>query len=125
MVHCRSYVAADVGLQLKKKYGTKFFFDMRGFWADEKKDGGSWNTANPFYEKVYSYYKKKEAEYLQNADYIISLTEAGRKEMLQWSYYNPNVPLQVIPCCADLDLFSLTNANEKKRSREKLKLPQN
>src|SRR5215471_408324 len=39
MVHCRSYVAADAGLQLKKKFGIKFFFDMRGFWADEKKDG--------------------------------------------------------------------------------------
>jgi hypothetical protein len=37
MTHCRSYISADVGLHLKKRYGVPFFFDMRGFWADEKK----------------------------------------------------------------------------------------
>src|SRR5689334_10942916 len=41
MVHCRGYIPAEVGLLLKRRKGTKFFFDMRGFWADEKKDGGS------------------------------------------------------------------------------------
>jgi glycosyltransferase involved in cell wall biosynthesis len=122
LVHCRSYISADIGLQLKKKFGVKFLFDMRGFWPDEKKDGGSWNTANPFYKKVYNYYKNKEAEYLQNADYIITLTEAGKKEMMQWPYYNQYVPLRVIPCCADMDVFSLTNSKEKKLSREKLNL---
>jgi len=121
IIHCRSYVAADIGLRLKQKFGTKFLFDMRGFWADEKKDGGSWNVANPFYKRVYNYYKSKEAQYIQNADYIISLTEAGKKEMMQWPYYN-QTPLEVIPCCADMNLFSLTNAHEKKLSREKLKL---
>ena len=35
MIHCRSYIAAEMGLALKKKTGVKFFFDMRGFWADE------------------------------------------------------------------------------------------
>ena len=37
MISCRSYVAAEIGLLFKKKFGTKFLFDMRGFWADEKK----------------------------------------------------------------------------------------
>jgi len=122
LVHCRSYIAADIGLQMKKRSGVKFLFDMRGFWPDEKKDGGSWNISHPFYKKVYRYYKNKEADYLQNADCIISLTEAGKREMMQWLCYNKHIPLQVIPCCADMDLFSLVNAREKKISREKLKL---
>ena len=50
LVHCRSYIAADVGLYLKQKFGVKFFFDMRGFWADEKKDGGSWNMDHPVFK---------------------------------------------------------------------------
>jgi glycosyltransferase involved in cell wall biosynthesis len=125
MIHCRSYIAADIGLQLKKKFGVKFLFDMRGFWADEKKDGGSWNMSNPFYKKVYRYYKNKEADYLQNADYVITLTEAGKKEMMQWPYYNQHIPLQVIPCCADMDLFSLINSHEKKISRRELKFGEN
>lgn len=119
MIHCRSYIAADVGLYLKKKFGTKFFFDMRGFWADEKKDG-SWNVNNPVFSRVYKYYKKREAEYLQNADYIISLTEAGKKEMMTWPSFRQDVPVSVIPCCADMVHFSLTDANQKFRGREAL-----
>ncbi|MEO6583930.1 MAG: glycosyltransferase [Ferruginibacter sp.] len=121
MVHCRSYIAADVGLFLKRKFGVKFFFDMRGFWADEKKDG-SWNVSNPVFKRVYKYYKKKEAQYLHNADYIISLTEAGKNEMMHWPSYNKNVPLKVIPCCADMDHFSLTSKEQKKQSRKELKI---
>jgi hypothetical protein len=123
MVHCRSYIAADVGLRMKKKFSTKFFFDMRGFWADEKKDGGSWNQSNLIFRSVYKYYKKKEKQFLQNADYIISLTEAGRKEMLTWEAYNPKVPIQVIPCCADMNHFSLTDPTQKATARQLLHLP--
>lgn len=123
MVHCRSYIAADVGLQMKRKYGTKFFFDMRGFWADEKKDGGSWNLRNPVFKQVYRYYKKKEAAYFQNADHIISLTEAGKTEILKWDCYNPGTPIDIIPCCADMDLFTLTNAAQKGQSRDLLGIP--
>lgn len=119
MTHCRSYIAADVGLHLKKKFGVKFFFDMRGFWADEKKDG-SWNVANPIFKKVYRYYKAKEAEYLQHADYIVSLTHAGKREMMNWPAYNRRTPVQVIPCCADMDHFSLTDGVQKQKSRAQL-----
>jgi glycosyltransferase involved in cell wall biosynthesis len=119
VVHCRSYVAADVGLQLKKKFGIKFFFDMRGFWADEKRDG-SWNVRNPLYKRVYSYYKNKESEYLKNADYIISLTEAGKNEMMQWPSFNKRVPIEVIPCCVDMDHFSLTSDIAKKEAKKML-----
>jgi glycosyltransferase involved in cell wall biosynthesis len=119
MVHCRSYIAADVGLHLKEKYGVKFFFDMRGFWADEKKDG-SWNMSNPIFQKVYKYYKAREASYMQSADQIIALTEAGESEMKKWPSYNPKNPINVIPCCADMDHFSLTDQYHKSEGRKKL-----
>jgi glycosyltransferase involved in cell wall biosynthesis len=121
MVHCRSYLAADAGLYLKKRFGLKFFFDMRGFWADEKKDG-TWDVTNPLFRRVYTYYKAKEAEYIAKADYIISLTEAGKKEMSTWPSFRKNIPLSVIPCCADMHHFSLTDAETKKTSRESLNI---
>lgn len=121
MVHCRSYVSADAGLYLKRKFGIKFFFDMRGFWADEKKDG-SWNVKNPLFGRIYKYYKAKEAAYLQHADYIISLTEAGKKEMSNWASFRKDVPVSVIPCCADMQHFSLTNEEQKKKARENLRI---
>lgn len=119
MVHCRSYVAADAGLYLKKKFGIRFFFDMRGFWADEKKDG-TWDVRHPLFGRIYKYYKAKEAAYLKNADYIISLTEAGRKEMSTWASFQKNIPVSVIPCCADMQHFSLTDKEQKKKAREVL-----
>ena len=36
---------------MKREKGAKFFFDMRGFWADEKKDGGTWNQNKFLFRK--------------------------------------------------------------------------
>ena len=120
MVHCRSYIATDIGVKLKKRFGVKFFFDMRGFWADEKRDGGAWKDDHPIFKRVYKYYKKREAEYLQNADYIISLTNAGKTEMQTWKSFDPAIPVAVIPCCADMDHFTVTDAGQRTEAKKKL-----
>lgn len=107
MTHCRSYVSAEIGLYLKKKYVVKFLFDMRGLWADEKVDGGNWNKANPIFKYVYKFYKQKEKSFLEQADYTISLTYAAEKEIKSWRHITNNpVKMEVIPCCVDTSLFS-------------------
>ena len=53
IVHCRSYISAFAGFMLKKKNKTKFIFDIRGFWADERVDGKLWNLKNPLYKLIY------------------------------------------------------------------------
>lgn len=107
MTHCRSYVSAEIGLYLKKKHGVKFIFDMRGLWADEKVDGGNWNQNNPIFKYVYKSYKKKEKEFLEGADYTISLTYAAEREIKSWKHIvNNPVKMKVIPCCVDTTLFS-------------------
>lgn len=105
ILHCRSYISAFVGLSLKRKLGVKFLFDMRGFWADERIDGGIWNLKNPVYKTIYNFFKKKEIQFLEEADYIISLTHKG-KEVIQQELVKKEVPVQVIPCCADLNHFN-------------------
>lgn len=115
IVHCRSYIAALVGLTLKKKYNVKFVFDMRGLWADERVDGGLWNLKNPVYKTVYNYFKKKEKEFLENADYTISLTHNAKNEILSWKNISNNpVKITVIPCCADLNIFNKNNIRSDK-----------
>ena len=104
MVHCRSYVAAEIGLYFKKKFNSKFLFDMRGFWADEKVDNGQWNQNQFFYRLIYKYYKKKEEDFLLNADGIVTLTQAAKDLLLSKSEYS-HLSIEVIPCCADLDHF--------------------
>ena len=42
LVHARSYVPALIGLLIKRLTGAHLLFDMRGFWADERIDGGLW-----------------------------------------------------------------------------------
>jgi len=59
IIHCRSYVTSLVGLHAKRKLQVKFIFDMRGFWADERVEGGLWSLKNPLYKRVYDFFKKK------------------------------------------------------------------
>ena len=108
LVHCRSYIAAEMGLKLKKKFGVKMLFDMRGFWADEKVDNGQWNLQRPFYRRLYKHYKQKEREFLLEADGIVSLTKAAKDYLLQQPAYK-HLSIEVIPCCADLDHFDYHN----------------
>ncbi|PIQ22102.1 MAG: glycosyltransferase, partial [Cytophagales bacterium CG18_big_fil_WC_8_21_14_2_50_42_9] len=124
LVHCRSYVSAAIGLKLKKKFGVKLLFDMRGFWVDERVDGGAWNLKNPLYRFAYNRYKRKEADYITHADAIISLTEAGKREMETWSSYK-KAPIQVIPCSADFDLFKLITTAQKRESQALLGIDKN
>lgn len=123
IVHCRSYISAFAGLYLKRKYGVKFIFDMRGFYADERVDGNIWNLKNPVYKAVYNFFKKKEIEYIKNADYTISLTESAKEIIKNWKQFkNIELPIQVIPCCADTEHFSRNNINEELLKKFKVNL---
>jgi glycosyltransferase involved in cell wall biosynthesis len=106
IVHCRSYITALIGLTLREN-GVKMIFDMRGFWADERVEGGIWNKNKLIYRWIYSYFKKKEIDFFTKSDTIVSLTNAGKQEILSWKL--PTVDeskITVIPCCANLNLFN-------------------
>jgi glycosyltransferase involved in cell wall biosynthesis len=122
VIHCRSYVAANIGLYLKTKYNVKFIFDMRGLWPDERKDSGAWDTGKLFYRYLYHTYKAKEQRFIKAADYIIVLTVAVEREIRSWCLGLTPLKIQVISCCVDLQLFSLTDNEQKKFSRRLLQL---
>ncbi len=108
LIHCRSYITSLVALSFKKKYEIPFIFDMRGFYADERVDGKLWNKNKFPFNIIYSYFKKKETAFLQYADYTISLTQNGKKEIKSWELPNQS-PISVIPCCTDEKLFNKEN----------------
>jgi hypothetical protein len=106
LVHCRSYITMLAGEWMKKKWNVKLVFDMRGFYADERVDGKLWNLNNPVFKFIYRYFKKKEKQFLGFADYTISLTTHAKQEIHSWTgITNQPVPIQIIPCCVDLELF--------------------
>ena len=55
LLHCRSYISAHVGLYCQQKFGIPWIFDMRGFYADERVEGGLWRLSNPVFRMVYRY----------------------------------------------------------------------
>ena len=82
LTHCRSYIPAAVGLHLKRAHGVPLLFDMRGFWPEEKTEGKSWDLGKPMFRLVYRYFKRLERKLLEHSDAIVSLTEAGKQELL-------------------------------------------
>ena len=124
LIHCRGYMGAEVGLNLNKRFAVKFLFDMRGFWADEKADGGAWNTKKWFWKEVFDYYKKKEKAFVSKASHIISLTYAGKTEIATWPFYNSSIPISVIPCCADTNHFAQVSTQKKQQAKVLLNISQ-
>ena len=106
LVHTRPGVPTLVALWLKKQYGLKFLNDIRGFWADERVDGGMWNLKNPIFRSVYHFFKRHELECIEKADYNTCLTFKAKEEILSWKHqFITNVKLEVIPCSVDLELY--------------------
>lgn len=124
IVHCRSYITSLVGLAMKRKYKVKFLFDMRGFWADERVDGGLWDIKKTIYKIIYNYFKKQEIAFLENADAVVSLTNNAQHEINSWSHVNIKAPIHVIPCCVDLSLFNRNgiNTSEIQAKRKELEI---
>jgi glycosyltransferase involved in cell wall biosynthesis len=121
LIHCRSDLPALVGLAMKRRCGAPFVFDMRGFWADERVEGGLWNLSNPLFRAVYRYFKRREAEFLAKADHIVSLTEEGKRILLERNAVR--APITVIPCCVDFDVFPPVQASDRAAARRLLGIP--
>ena len=102
LTHARSYVAAVIGLALKRLFGIAFLFDMRGFWPDERVEAGLWRA----HSRVYQVAKWFERQFLFGADAVVSLTQAGVDTLRESTYRGrPAPPLSVIPTCTDLAAF--------------------
>jgi glycosyltransferase involved in cell wall biosynthesis len=114
-IHCRSYLPALVGLSMKRRFGTPFIFDMRGFWADERVDGGMWKLWNPLHWTIYNYFKRRERDFIREADHIVSLTEEGKRVLLDWSPEGP--PISLIPCCVENDAFPPITEDQRGKAR--------
>lgn len=102
IVHARSYVPSVISLALKRMTGVKYIFDMRGFWADERVDGGLWPRAGRMY-RVAKWFERK---FLLATDHIVSLSYAAIDEMKKFDYMQSRFPpVTVISTCADLNRF--------------------
>ncbi len=95
---------------------------MRGFWADERLEGGIWKKSNPLLNMVYNYFKRKEKVFLQHADTVISLTGKGKEVLSSQFEFIDQEMIQVIPCCADTNHFDYKKLDKKEGIHLKEKL---
>ena len=102
IIHARSYIAAAIALGLCRLTGTRFLFDMRGFWPDERVEGGTWPAGG----LLYRIFKRLERIFLGRADSIVVLSHRGAELLPRMIPPRRTAPeITVIPTCADLELF--------------------
>jgi glycosyltransferase involved in cell wall biosynthesis len=100
--HGRNILCAAMLYPSVKLSRGRFVVDIRGFWADERVDGG----IIPANGLVYRALKRLERKMLRSADRIVTLTEVSVPLLQNDPAFGlPDAPVIVIPTCADLTLF--------------------
>lgn len=115
MVHARSTVPAVIALGLRKLFGIKMIFDVRGLLADEYVDAGYWQKEGIKYRLT----KALELRCLAASDGIVTLTERIWPIIEKWKELREReVAHQVIPCCVDLERFRFDPCARTQRRAE-------
>jgi glycosyltransferase involved in cell wall biosynthesis len=115
MVHARSYIPATIAIRLKRRFGVKMIFDVRGLMADEYFDAGHWRKESTPYRIT----KAMERRALAAADGVVTLTERIWPIINTWDgLRGRHAAHEVVPCCADLELFRFSQSDRERRRHE-------
>ena len=105
-LHARSDIPALIGLLLKRVTGAPLVFDMRGFWAQERVDGGLWREGS----LVARLARHLERRLMAAADRLVVLTEAMAEALRRRGV---TTPITVIPTCVDTNVFRPTEVSDE------------
>ncbi|MBY0425267.1 MAG: glycosyltransferase, partial [Cytophagales bacterium] len=120
IIHCRGNITPLLGLLSKEWWNVPFIFDMRGWGADEKIESGHWRKW--YYLPVYHFFKRMETQYFKRSNKIVSLTYAGRKEIVDRGYALES-KVGVIPTCVDFGIFKEFDPKIRSKIRGSLAIP--
>ena len=119
LIHFRGYTPGNIVRKLKRKFKIPVIFDMRSFLPDERVLAGMWNLNNPLHFFIYKYFKFLESKFYKEFDRVISQTYLGKEVIRAWGFDELTTKVDVVPCCADLDLFNFNNYSSKDQLRRK------
>lgn len=115
MVHARGHIPATIALALKRRFGVKMIFDLRGLMAEEYVDAEHWREGGVPYRLT----KATERRILAATDGIVTLTERIWPIIKEWpGLRGRTLEHEVIPCCVDLELFKFSDEERERRRRE-------
>src|SRR5688572_28767155 len=102
LLHARSCPSALIARLVGRSERIPNVFDMRGFYAEERVDGGLWRADCPLYRAT----KRVEGGLLRDAGAVVTLTRASVPVLREWITAAGGDPLlRVIPTCVDLSRF--------------------
>jgi glycosyltransferase involved in cell wall biosynthesis len=115
MVHARGHIPATIALGLKRRFGIKMIFDLRGLMAEEYVDAEHWREGGLPYRIT----KAAERRILAATDGIVTLTERIWPIIKEWQGLRGRaVHHEVVPCCVDLSLFKFSDEERARRRGE-------
>jgi glycosyltransferase involved in cell wall biosynthesis len=106
LVHCRGDVAMAMARRAHLSPTVALLYDMRGFFADERVEGGSWRKGSWTDRLV----RREEGHNLESARGIVVLTRRALERIRATVPSLP--PHRVIPTCVDLERFRPRGAGE-------------
>lgn len=122
VLHCRVHVPAVMAAAARKLMGRKpkILFDIRGFFPEEFVDGGLWPEDGILFRSA----KRVERWLMKESDGFVVLTEKAREilfpESKNTGFDTQGRPVEVIPCCVDLQRFAAATPESRAEMRAKL-----
>lgn len=124
IVHSRVHVPqlmASVARKFSRKM-PKLLFDIRGFMPEEYTDAGRWPENGWLYRSA----KRIEKWLMRDADGFVVLTEKAQEilfpESIKTGLDKIGRPVELIPCCVDLDRFAALDAAARISRRNELRI---
>jgi glycosyltransferase involved in cell wall biosynthesis len=120
VLHARIHVPAMMSAIARKfsRRKPKILFDIRGFFPEEYTDAGNWKEDGWLYKSV----KRVEKWLFKESDAFVVLTEKAQQilfpESAATGFDRIGRPVEVIPCCVDLDKFEVADEQSRREIRK-------
>ena len=115
LVHCRSYMPLPAVLPFCRRSNIPLLFDMRGFWIDQRIEGGGWNPRNPAHAAILAFFRRLENQAYARSTAIVVLTHDAEKAVRTNLAYD-GAMMAVVPCSVDTARFAF-DPGERERLR--------
>lgn len=118
VIHARGHVPAAMALLGRMLGLANLIFDIRGFMPEEYIDAGVWPVGGVLYRIT----KFVERHLLAASDAFVVLTHRAREILFPGCSVTDSMgrPLEVIPCCVDMDRFAEATSGLRNSVRNEL-----
>ena len=118
VVHARGHVPTAMALLARMLGLARLIFDIRGFMPEEYVDAGVWPPGGILYRLT----KIVEQRLFATADAFVVLTHRAREILFPGCSVIDALgrPIEVIPCCVDLERFVMSTPDLRHSIRNKL-----